>query len=163
MGTQILIQPPNTLQLTPITLTGQETPQTILKKFRAVLPPLQNANFENSKETKSFNNFNSFDYTFQCESEELTPADFLNATTLHRLHNKIISVALPVLGGKGGFGSLLRIAAAQKKHFNNFDSARDQNGRRLRDIKNEQRLKEWVRKKRKEEAFLKEENELMAK
>lgn len=69
----------------------------------------------------------------------------------------IIEVEVEVLGGKGGFGSLLRIAAAQKKHFNNFDSSRDSNGRRLRDIKNEIRLKEYVKRKRDEKKVLDEE------
>lgn len=69
----------------------------------------------------------------------------------------ILEVELAVIGGKGGFGSLLRIAAAQKKHFNNFDSSRDANGRRLRDIKNELRLVEFIKRKRVEKKLLDEE------
>ena len=75
------------------------------------------------------------------------------------LKDAIVCVEFVVLGGKGGFGSLLRIAAAQKKHFNNFDSARDFNGRRLRDIKNELRLVDFVRKKKKEQDFVNKELE----
>lgn len=69
----------------------------------------------------------------------------------------LLEVELPVIGGKGGFGSLLRIAAAQKKHFNNFDSTRDSKGRRLRDIKNELRLIEYIKKKKEEQRLLDEE------
>jgi len=46
------------------------------------------------------------------------------------------------------------MAAAQKRRFSDFLSSRDLNGRRLRDIKNEILMKEWVRKKRREEKAL---------
>lgn len=88
--------------------------------------------------------------TFQ--GQDLRDLDFSDLPELAQ-----IEVEKEVLGGKGGFGSLLRIAAAQKKNFNNFDSSRDSNGRRLRDIKNEIRLKEFVKRKRAEKKLLDEE------
>lgn len=47
-----------------------------------------------------------------------------------------------LLGGKGGFGSLLRGSQSQKK-TTNFDACRDMNGRRLRHVNSEQKLIEW--------------------
>ncbi|KAK8931379.1 hypothetical protein KSP39_PZI016152 [Platanthera zijinensis] len=52
---------------------------------------------------------------------------------------------LPLPGGKGGFGSLLRGAAtkAGQKKTNNFDACRDMSGRRLRHVNAEKKLEEW--------------------
>lgn len=52
---------------------------------------------------------------------------------------------LRLLGGKGGFGSLLRGAAtkAGQKKTNNFDACRDMSGRRLRHVNAEKKLEEW--------------------
>ena len=75
------------------------------------------------------------------------------------LENQQLEVEYEVLGGKGGFGSLLRIAAAQKKHFNNFDSCRDSNGRRLRDIKNDIRMVEFLKKKKTQQKMIEQEQD----
>lgn len=48
------------------------------------------------------------------------------------------------LGGKGGFGSMLRAIGAQIEKTTNREACRDLSGRRLRDINEEQRLKKWV-------------------
>jgi hypothetical protein len=50
-----------------------------------------------------------------------------------------------LVGGKGGFGSLLRGAAtkAGQKKTNNFDACRDMSGRRLRHVNAEKKLEEW--------------------
>lgn len=50
-----------------------------------------------------------------------------------------------VLGGKGGFGSLLRGAASKagQKKTENFDACRDMSGRRMRHVNAEKKLKEW--------------------
>jgi len=56
-------------------------------------------------------------------------------------------IAMPrVLGGKGGFGSMLRAIGAQIEKTTNRDACRDLSGRRLRDINEEQRLKRWFAK-----------------
>ncbi|CAN0884767.1 Replication stress response regulator SDE2 [Linum grandiflorum] len=56
-----------------------------------------------------------------------------------------VHLLLSLLGGKGGFGSLLRGAAtkAGQKKTNNFDACRDMSGRRLRHVNAEKRLEEW--------------------
>ncbi|KAI3947217.1 hypothetical protein MKX01_019870 [Papaver californicum] len=50
-----------------------------------------------------------------------------------------------LLGGKGGFGSLLRGAGtkAGQKKTENFDACRDMSGRRLRYVNAEKKLEEW--------------------
>ncbi|XP_015792189.1 replication stress response regulator SDE2 [Tetranychus urticae] len=57
-----------------------------------------------------------------------------------------------LLGGKGGFGSMLRAIGAQIEKTTNKEACRDLSGRRLRDINAEKRFKEWVSKKGNEEA-----------
>jgi len=47
------------------------------------------------------------------------------------------------VGGKGGFGSLLRSAKSSKK-TTNFGSCRDLNGRRIRDIQYERKIMDWT-------------------
>ncbi|XP_022154619.1 protein SDE2 homolog [Momordica charantia] len=56
-----------------------------------------------------------------------------------------VHLLLRLVGGKGGFGSLLRGAAtkAGQKKTNNFDACRDMSGRRLRHVNAEKRLEEW--------------------
>ncbi|EEF39072.1 conserved hypothetical protein [Ricinus communis] len=56
-----------------------------------------------------------------------------------------VHLLLRLIGGKGGFGSLLRGAAtkAGQKKTNNFDACRDMSGRRLRHVNAEKRLEEW--------------------
>ncbi|GLH15086.1 UPF0667 protein C1orf55 like protein [Gryllus bimaculatus] len=49
-----------------------------------------------------------------------------------------------VLGGKGGFGSMLRAIGAQIEKTTNREACRDLSGRRLRDINEEKRLKNWI-------------------
>ena len=55
------------------------------------------------------------------------------------------SLLLRLVGGKGGFGSLLRGAAtkAGQKKTSNYDACRDMSGRRLRHVNAEKQLKEW--------------------
>jgi len=57
----------------------------------------------------------------------------------------VVRLKLPILGGKGGFGALLRGAGAKasKRLKTSTDDCRDLNGRRIRHVKNEQRLAEW--------------------
>lgn len=50
------------------------------------------------------------------------------------------------LGGKGGFGSMLRAIGAQIEKTTNREACRDLSGRRLRDINEEKRLKQWMEK-----------------
>lgn len=57
-----------------------------------------------------------------------------------------IHVRLCILGGKGGFGSMLRAIGAQIEKTTNREACRDLSGRRLRDINEEKRLKAWLEK-----------------
>lgn len=56
------------------------------------------------------------------------------------------TLLLRLLGGKGGFGSLLRGATSKagQKKTSNFDACRDMSGRRLRHVNAEKQLKEWT-------------------
>merc|ERR1719412_1833801 len=58
--------------------------------------------------------------------------------------NATVDVALSILGGKGGFGSMLRALGAQIEKTTNNEACRDLSGRRLRDINEETRLKNYV-------------------
>ncbi|GAB4844593.1 hypothetical protein Ancab_037992 [Ancistrocladus abbreviatus] len=72
---------------------------------------------------------------FLHDSTPIPPS--LSLSTLH--------LTFSLLGGKGGFGSLLRGAAtkAGQKKTNNFDACRDMSGRRLRHVNAEKKLEEW--------------------
>ncbi|KAH8306120.1 hypothetical protein KR018_002039 [Drosophila ironensis] len=50
------------------------------------------------------------------------------------------------VGGKGGFGSMLRAIGAQIEKTTNREACRDLSGRRLRDINEEKRLRSWLEK-----------------
>nr|CAG4641420.1 EOG090X0OE5 [Eulimnadia texana] len=57
-----------------------------------------------------------------------------------------LKTSVPLCGGKGGFGSMLRAIGAQIEKTTNREACRDLSGRRLRDINEEKRLKNWVEK-----------------
>jgi hypothetical protein len=61
-----------------------------------------------------------------------------------------VQLQLRLLGGKGGFGALLRTSKGTKK-TTNFGACRDLNGRRLKDIQLEQKLQEMEAKKEENE------------
>ncbi|XP_017015867.2 splicing regulator SDE2 [Drosophila takahashii] len=48
------------------------------------------------------------------------------------------------VGGKGGFGSMLRAIGAQIEKTTNREACRDLSGRRLRDINEEKRVRAWL-------------------
>ncbi|KAE8679555.1 Autophagy 6 isoform 1 [Hibiscus syriacus] len=87
--------------------------------------------------------------------QEITqiPIDFHRLIRGHQLKddsvvsqsNVTLNFSLRLLGGKGGFGSLLRGAAtkAGQKKTSNFEACRDMSGRRLRHVNAEKRLEEW--------------------
>ncbi|KAJ9598513.1 hypothetical protein L9F63_010803 [Diploptera punctata] len=56
----------------------------------------------------------------------------------------ILHVVFRLIGGKGGFGSMLRAIGAQIEKTTNREACRDLSGRRLRDINEEKRLKNWI-------------------
>ena len=77
-----------------------------------------------------------------------------NGKQIHRnteeviLNDKIpsfVDIRLRIVGGKGGFGSLLRGGqpGTQKKKNTNYGACRDLNGRRIRHVKQEEELAKW--------------------
>lgn len=65
-----------------------------------------------------------------------------------------VNVLLPLLGGKGGFGTLLKKQTGQGKKTTNFDSCRDLQGRRLRHSKAVERIKGWLETKKQEDELV---------
>lgn len=64
------------------------------------------------------------------------------------IHSDVTIIAtLRLPGGKGGFGSMLRAIGAQIEKTTNREACRDLSGRRLRDINEEKRLKDYINKK----------------
>ena len=61
-----------------------------------------------------------------------------------------------LLGGKGGFGSLLRSQKHWAKQTTNFDSSRDLSGQRLRQSRAAERLSGWVEEQRRDDAIVAE-------
>uniref|UniRef100_A0A2M3ZI26 Putative agap001314-pa-like protein n=1 Tax=Anopheles braziliensis TaxID=58242 RepID=A0A2M3ZI26_9DIPT len=83
----------------------------------------------------------------------LAPADYYLTQTgriIGDWHNVTPHVPLRInerlLGGKGGFGSMLRAIGAQIEKTTNREACRDLCGRRLRDINEEKRLKAYLEK-----------------
>jgi len=64
-----------------------------------------------------------------------------------------------VLGGKGGFGSLLRSFGSQISKNRNQDACRDLSGRRIRNVKAEKKVKEYVEKQAEKEKEKKKKKE----
>ncbi|XP_028293923.1 splicing regulator SDE2 isoform X2 [Gouania willdenowi] len=50
-----------------------------------------------------------------------------------------------LLGGKGGFGSMLRALGAQIEKTTNREACRDLSGRRLRDVNHEKEMADWLK------------------
>uniref|UniRef100_A0A2M4ASA8 Putative agap001314-pa-like protein n=1 Tax=Anopheles triannulatus TaxID=58253 RepID=A0A2M4ASA8_9DIPT len=83
----------------------------------------------------------------------LAPADYYltqSGRLIAGLHNLVPYIPLRInerlLGGKGGFGSMLRAIGAQIEKTTNREACRDLCGRRLRDINEEKRLKAYLEK-----------------
>lgn len=62
------------------------------------------------------------------------------------VENGIVHIVPRILGGKGGFGSMLRAIGAQIEKTTNREACRDLSGRRLRDINEEKRVKDFLAK-----------------
>ncbi|XP_078493797.1 splicing regulator SDE2-like [Ciona intestinalis] len=56
-----------------------------------------------------------------------------------------------LLGGKGGFGSMLRALGSQIEKTTNNEACRDLSGRRMRDVNNEKKMIEYVKQKAEKE------------
>ncbi|KAH8388208.1 hypothetical protein KR093_000301, partial [Drosophila rubida] len=74
-----------------------------------------------------------------------------NGKRLSDDHNEVVGSSdvyctLRQVGGKGGFGSMLRAIGAQIEKTTNREACRDLSGRRLRDINEEKRVRAWLEK-----------------
>ena len=54
-------------------------------------------------------------------------------------HGNVYHVVPRLVGGKGGFGSMLRAIGAQIEKTTNHEACRDLSGRRMRDVNNEKK------------------------
>ncbi|XP_062126487.1 splicing regulator SDE2 [Drosophila sulfurigaster albostrigata] len=112
--------------------------------------------FINNKQLITVNE-NGIKYDELCtritEATQLQTEEFYLTSNGKRLtddHNEIsssvIQCQLRQLGGKGGFGSMLRAIGAQIEKTTNREACRDLSGRRLRDINEEKRVRAWLEK-----------------
>merc|ERR1712088_636171 len=74
-------------------------------------------------------------------------------------NDEVIELVLGLPGGKGGFGSMLRALGNQIQKTTNHEAMRDLSGRRMRDINEEKRLKDYVSKKAEREQIEVEEKD----
>lgn len=72
----------------------------------------------------------------------LSNGKHVNNETIVQQHT--VHIIPRLVGGKGGFGSMLRAIGAQIEKTTNREACRDLSGRRLRDINEEKRLKTWI-------------------
>mmetsp|Transcript_35468 Transcript_35468/g.81151 ORF Transcript_35468/g.81151 Transcript_35468/m.81151 type:complete len:266 (+) Transcript_35468:64-861(+) len=83
--------------------------------------------------------------------DESCMQDFCKAVQAGKLC--CIQVLFRLLGGKGGFGALLKKQGRGKK-TTDFDSSRDLSGRRLRHSKAVERIKDWMKKQKSEDELV---------
>ena len=60
-------------------------------------------------------------------------------------NSNLLYIRFKLKGGKGGFQSTLRKEAIHKKRFTNTLTSKNLEGRKIRDVKNEIRLKKWIK------------------
>lgn len=80
-------------------------------------------------------------YYILCNGKKI---DFLHLESGSNFVHHVLNIIPRTFGGKGGFGSMLRAIGAQIEKTTNREACRDLSGRRLRDINEEQRLKNWI-------------------
>ncbi|KAK3710533.1 hypothetical protein QZH41_009360, partial [Actinostola sp. cb2023] len=74
------------------------------------------------------------------------PVHLENKSTIFISDNDVLRVHYRLLGGKGGFGSMLRAIGAQIEKTTSREACRDLSGRRMRDVNDEKKITEWVAK-----------------
>jgi len=77
------------------------------------------------------------DYYITCNGRILQGDETPNNMGTIRIHPRLV-------GGKGGFGSMLRAIGARIEKTTNHEACRDLNGRRMRDVNNEKKITEWL-------------------
>jgi hypothetical protein len=93
------------------------------------------------KHIEDFEGIPCHEQRLACSQRELVDDTLLSGDDM-----LFVSLSLRVVGGKGGFGSLLRGAPSKigQKKTDNFDACRDLSGKRLRHANNEKKLQEWI-------------------
>jgi hypothetical protein len=87
------------------------------------------------------------DFDLECEEYILVSRNGIQLKSNSFLnHGDVIQLCPKVLGGKGGFGSLLRSFGKQITKSTNKDACRDLSGRRMKHVNNEKRLQEFMTK-----------------
>lgn len=81
--------------------------------------------------------------------QNLQSEDYYLVSNGKRLNDELLTLGdvhcvLRQVGGKGGFGSMLRAIGAQIEKTTNREACRDLSGRRLRDINEEKRVRAWL-------------------
>lgn len=78
-------------------------------------------------------------------SSDLVDPSSSSSDPLSPLFLRLLPLRSGLLGGKGGFGSLLRSATTKvgAKKTSNFSASRDLSGRRMRHVEAEQKIAEW--------------------
>ncbi|XP_955346.1 uncharacterized protein TA18785 [Theileria annulata] len=101
--------------------------------FNRVVSKLYNVNLEkfylliNGK----LNNKKEYNKNLNLDNNS-NPKDFINVTVLYKL-----------LGGKGGFGKILKTQASKKRQSNNLDSCRNLQGQRIRNVRLSSQMDKW--------------------
>lgn len=70
------------------------------------------------------------------------------------INPSIYSLNIKLVGGKGGFGSLLKGQPAVKKRTKNFESCRDLSGRRIRHVNQEKQMEDYIRRQKEEKLII---------
>ncbi|CAN0403587.1 unnamed protein product [Lampetra planeri] len=97
------------------------------------------------EEAAGFQGLPSDDVFVLCNGRLARDEDVVVPGCCYRLHAKL-------LGGKGGFGSMLRALGAQIEKTTNREACRDLSGRRLRDVNSEKAMAEWLKQQTDREA-----------
>lgn len=109
-----------------IDVTREDTPSSLVHRIQKNVENIDSDTIEVSVYTSSGKNV--------CRSSQ----QFLD--TLQ--HGSMVHCVLPLVGGKGGFGSNLK-AAGKHKMTDNIDACRDLQGRRVRHKTAEAKLRTW--------------------
>jgi len=99
-----------------------------------------------------FDGYTDFRLLFRGKDLETNAGDFLELAGSGQPCT--VRVVFRLLGGKGGFGSLLRGQKGRGRKTTDLDAMRDLSGRRLRHAKAVERIKEWMEKNRREDELV---------
>eukprot|EP00933_Yihiella_yeosuensis_P080349 TRINITY_DN93758_c0_g1_i1.p1 TRINITY_DN93758_c0_g1~~TRINITY_DN93758_c0_g1_i1.p1 ORF type:complete len:451 (-),score=167.36 TRINITY_DN93758_c0_g1_i1:379-1731(-) len=114
---------------------------------QSTIVPSDSEEFEQSDEDEDFRII----YRERDLEDENNAAEFVKALGSGR--PAMVRILFRLLGGKGGFGALLRSQKGGKK-TTNFDAMRDLSGRRIRHAKAVERIKGWLEQKKRDDELV---------